>query len=349
MKVKDDGVRILLLADTHLGYDMPGNPRTERRRRGQEFFDNFDQALQPALEGKVDVVVHGGDLFYRSRIPNWLAVRVFERIRRVTNLGVPVVIVPGNHERSALPSPLLWSNPNLHVFDEPQTIVLSIRGIRLTLSGFPYSRGDLREEFSALVSCTGWDRAKSDIRLLCMHQIVQGVKVGPDDYTFTRGMDVVPRSALPTQFAAVLAGHIHRFQVLRRHRAESVAWCPVFYPGSTIRTSFAESAEQKGYLLVNAVPTVDGKGIVDQWEFRELPSRPMETVEFSISGLGLRQLKRQIVQRLAGLSPDSIVRFKITGIPGNGARQLLCAQSLRSLAPSTMNIDLRWSPPTGRR
>jgi 3',5'-cyclic AMP phosphodiesterase CpdA len=61
--------RILLIADTHLGIDLPLRPRVQRRRRGHDFFANLDRALQPALDGEVDAVVHGGDLYYRSRVP----------------------------------------------------------------------------------------------------------------------------------------------------------------------------------------------------------------------------------------------------------------------------------------
>ena len=62
-------IRILFLADTHLGFDYPFRPRVQRRRRGPDFFRNFDLALQPAHRGEVDLVVHGGDIFYRSKIP----------------------------------------------------------------------------------------------------------------------------------------------------------------------------------------------------------------------------------------------------------------------------------------
>ena len=62
-------VRILLLADTHLGFDSPPHPRVTRRRRGPDFFANFERALQPARRGEVDLVVHGGDLFFRSKVP----------------------------------------------------------------------------------------------------------------------------------------------------------------------------------------------------------------------------------------------------------------------------------------
>jgi DNA repair exonuclease SbcCD nuclease subunit len=31
-------IKVLLLADTHLGFDLPSRPRSERRRRGPDFF-----------------------------------------------------------------------------------------------------------------------------------------------------------------------------------------------------------------------------------------------------------------------------------------------------------------------
>ncbi len=49
-------IRLLFLADTDLGYDLPFRPRIQRRRRGPEFFANFKRALQPAVEGRVDCV-----------------------------------------------------------------------------------------------------------------------------------------------------------------------------------------------------------------------------------------------------------------------------------------------------
>ena len=61
-------VRILFLADTHLGFDLPKTPRVNRRRRGPDFFTSLDRALAPAREGRVDLVVHGGDVFHRSRV-----------------------------------------------------------------------------------------------------------------------------------------------------------------------------------------------------------------------------------------------------------------------------------------
>ncbi len=78
---------------------------------GTTSFANFDRALQPALDGEMDAVVHGGDLYYRSRVPAALVERVMGALIRVAERGVPVFIVPGNHERSRLPQPPLAGSP----------------------------------------------------------------------------------------------------------------------------------------------------------------------------------------------------------------------------------------------
>ena len=120
-------IRILFLADTHLGFDLPFRPRIQRRRRGPEFFANFERALRPALRGRVDCVVHGGDIFYRSKVPPQLVAMAFEPLKKVADQGTPVYLVPGNHERSAIPHSHLAEHPGIHIFDRPRTYLLSLR------------------------------------------------------------------------------------------------------------------------------------------------------------------------------------------------------------------------------
>ena len=113
--------RILLVADTHLGFDLPFRPRVQRRRRGHDFFANLEIALAPALDGQVDLVVHGGDLYYRSRVPPALVEMAMAPLLEVARSGIPVYIVPGNHERSRIPLNLWTTHPNLHIYDRPRT------------------------------------------------------------------------------------------------------------------------------------------------------------------------------------------------------------------------------------
>ncbi|UCD77513.1 MAG: metallophosphoesterase, partial [Desulfobacterales bacterium] len=206
-------IRILLLADTHLGFDFPLRPRIQRRRRGPEFFANFERALQPALNGQVDCVVHGGDLLYRSKVPAGLVAMAFEPLKKVADRGIPIYLVPGNHERSAIPHRHLGEHPRIHIFDRPRTFRLKKDRFTAALAGFPFVRHGIRNDFLDLVDQTGCQALDVDIRVLCIHQAVDGATVGPGNYMFRNAPDVVNASDIPEGFAAVLAGHIHRSQV----------------------------------------------------------------------------------------------------------------------------------------
>src|SRR5512140_3152791 len=151
-------VRVLFLSDTHLGIDLPSRSRVVRPRRGDDFFESFARALAPATKGETDVVVHGGDLFYRSRIPAWLADRVFSRLADLADAGVEIFWVPGNHERSGVPRSLFLTHPGIRVFDRPRTFVVERDGVRVALAGFPYAPR-IREDFPSLLAATGHGKA----------------------------------------------------------------------------------------------------------------------------------------------------------------------------------------------
>jgi exonuclease SbcD len=330
-------LRILLLADTHLGFDLPLRPKVERRRRGADFFANFDRALAPALRGEVDLVIHGGDLLFRSRVRRELVYRAFQPLVAVAADGVPVVVVPGNHERSAIPYPLLAAHPGVHVLDHPRTIHLATGGGPIAVAGFPCQRQDARARFPSLLRETGWTDRPAPIRLLCLHQTVEGARVGPTGYTFRRGAEVLRGRDIPPGFAAVLAGHIHRRQLLASDLSGRPLAAPVLYPGSIERTSFAERHEPKGYMTLDLRPSDNG-GRLAGWTFHELPTRPMIDLEVDGAGLDARRLRERLRRALATLDPDAVVRLRVRGRRGLPASTALSAAELRSLAPATMTV-----------
>ena len=251
-------IRVLLIADTHLG-------------RGENFFTSYERALRPAFAGEADLVVHGGDVFFRSRVKPGVVLRAFEPLKRIADSGVPVVVVPGNHERSAIPFPLLAAHPRVHILDRPRTVALNVRGIAIAVAGFPCERDSVRERFAEAVERTAWSAVPAAIRLLCLHQTVEGATVGPADFVFRGGPDVIPGRAIPQGFAAVLAGHIHRHQVLTADLRGRALAAPVFYPGATERTSAAENGEAKGCVTLEIEPDPGG-GRVRTWGFQPLQS-----------------------------------------------------------------------------
>lgn len=332
---------MLLLADTHLGFDLPLNPRVEKVRRGPDFFANTEKALASALAGEVDLVVHGGDLLFRSKVPPRLMEMAFEPLLEVADAGVPVVVVPGNHERSAIPYPLLAAHQHLHLLHTPRTVRLELGGLRVAVAGFPCERKQVQSRFSKLVATTGALEEEHHIRLLCLHQTVEGATVGPSGFTFRAGADIVRGRDLPTGFAAVLAGHIHRAQVLTRDLGGRELAAPVFYPGAIERTSFAERDEAKGFMTLDLEASANG-GRVANWAFHELPARPLVDLEMDITGLSTDRLEHALRHRLESLDPRSVVRLLITGGNDNGSQDLLSAANLRRLAPDTMPVSLRW-------
>lgn len=328
-------VRVLLVADTHLGFDLPARPRVERRRRGPDFFASFEHALMPALRGEVDVVVHGGDLLFRSRVPAALVYRALEPLVRVASAGVPVLLVPGNHERSALPRPLLAAHPGLHVFHRPTTVVIERRGLRLGFAGFPCARA-VRASFPALLAATGYRSVEADVRVLCLHQCVEGARCGPaPGFTFRDGDDVVRVEDLPGDVAAVLCGHVHRHQVLSRDLRGRPLPAPVVYPGSLERTSFAERDEVKGSVVATFAAGGSGGRMVS-CGLRPSPARPMRV--YDIVGATADGIEREVQAAIAAAPPDVVLQVRVPATLSGV--EVLRASRLRALAPPTANVSL---------
>jgi DNA repair exonuclease SbcCD nuclease subunit len=329
-------MRVLFVSDTHLGFDLPARPRIERRRRGPDFFACFARALEPALRGEADVVVHGGDLLYRSRVPASLVGRALAPLVRVADAGVPVVLVPGNHERGALPYPLLAAHEHLHVLRRPSTVVIERRGCHVAFAGFPYARG-VRQAFPSLLEATGYRRAEADARVLCLHQCVEGATCGPPPgYTFRDADDVVRACDLPGDVAAVLCGHVHRHQVLRRDLRGRPLATPVVYAGSVERTSFAERDETKGFVMATVGPGGPG-GRLLACEFRPLPARPMRVHEVA-DGSPASDLEGELRAAIAAAPPDVVLQLRVPEVLAGA--EALRAGRLRALGPPTANVTV---------
>ncbi len=336
---KNQNIKIRFFADTHLGFDYPLRPRIPRRRRGQDFFDNFHRVLDSAAASKIDILIHGGDLFFRSRVPSKIVDLTYSALFEFAEKGMPVVIVPGNHERSRLPTSLYLAHPNIHVFAAPMTYKFDFGNIRVCISGFPFERNNIKNRFRSILKETGWEGTDGDIKLLCIHQAVEGAQVGPADYTFRNGEDVIRFDDLPNEFHAVLAGHIHRKQILDGKASKEGKALQVIYPGSTERTSFAEKNEAKGFFDVTfGTINKDGWQIAGL-EFMQLPTRPMADL-YLTNNVNESNLKPFLLAHIKNFDKNAIVRIKCTGKVNEGVKGQLTSSYLRNIFPNSMNVQL---------
>jgi len=242
-------IKAVFCSDTHLGFDYPVRARVSKERRGENFFSSFRTVLDYAKETSADLLIHGGDLFFRSKIPLQIVDKVYEMILEFLESGIKFVIVPGNHERSRLPDSFLLAHPDFFIFSQPDIFRFEKDKQKINIHGFPYT-ADIRNNFTAVLSETG-DISKDATNIILFHQLIESS--GIKGHTFRKGNDIIPLNLLPDSFSVVLAGHIHLQQVLfKRNISSSI---PIIYSGSTERTSYQEADEEKGFYTLAFSPS----------------------------------------------------------------------------------------------
>lgn len=99
-------MKIVHFADLHLGVENYGhiNPENGLSSRLEDFLAALDELVDYAINQKVDLVLFCGDA-YKTREPSQTQQREFAlRIRRLSEGGVPLFLIIGNHDRSSVNS-----------------------------------------------------------------------------------------------------------------------------------------------------------------------------------------------------------------------------------------------------
>lgn len=214
---------ILHISDTHLGYRQY---RSDTRKK--DYMQAFKEAIDIAVERDVDAVVHGGDLFDN---PNPSVATVNECLDALSNLdeaGIPFLGIVGNHERKREDQWIdlidrfgvverLEQTPR-YVGDETKVAVYGIDAVRKpswNTKDMSLEEPDMENGFS----------------VLCMHELLNPPVPGHmADYPTE---EVLERIKLDID--ALALGDYHE------HEETEVKGTKVWYPGSTERTSKAES------------------------------------------------------------------------------------------------------------
>lgn len=94
-------VRFLHTADIHLGAPMRGFrdlPETWAARLREAIPQAYDRMIDTAIAREVDFVVLSGDAFDTSQASYCDYVHFFEGLQRLHESGIPLYLVPGNHD-----------------------------------------------------------------------------------------------------------------------------------------------------------------------------------------------------------------------------------------------------------
>ncbi|HZT41885.1 MAG TPA: exonuclease SbcCD subunit D [Chthonomonadaceae bacterium] len=295
-------IRVMHFADTHFGVELYGrlDPETGLNTRLKDFKLSLLKAVDLALDAGIHLAVFAGDA-YKTRDPRQTDQREFaDCIRRLTDNGVPVVLLVGNHDMPAIRGRAhaveiyrTLGVTNVHVMSKPETSVISTAAGPVRIAAMPYlikGYSIAREEFTGktldetrrmleakYIDYLGFlaeevEAANDDIPTILMgHFWVTGAKLSSwQQGYFNVGEPQVPVSALTDPaFDYVALGHIHKHQDLNKHGQPHVV-----YAGSPDRIDFGEKDEKKGFVLVELK-----KGGAD-YEFIEVQEgRPLLEIE----------------------------------------------------------------------
>jgi exonuclease SbcD len=298
-------IKLVHFADLHLGVENYGrlDPTTGLSNRLTDFLRSFEVVVNYALDqaNGVDLVVFAGDAF-KTRDPNPTYQRAFaRRIRQLSEGGVPVVLIAGNHD---LPNAANRAHaveifhtlgvPNVHVSSKPgwfrietqsgpvQVVTLPWVTRSALLARDEYKNRSL-EEINELILerliqiVEGENGLVSQLEravpsVLVAHGTVQGADYG-SERSVMLGNDVIlpPSLVRHPAWDYVALGHIHKHQVL--HESPLVV-----YAGSLERIDFGEEKETKGFVVAE----VERGGA--QYEFHPVDARSFVTVRVKADG-----------------------------------------------------------------
>ncbi len=330
-------IRILHFADLHLGVENYGkvDPATGLSSRVRDFIERLDEVVTFAIDEKVDVVIFAGDAF-RDRHPDPTYQRDFaRRIGQLSQAGVAVVLVAGNHD---LPAMLVKATSvdifraldvkNVYVSARKEEVLrLALRKKReLQVATFPYPNRSrllladeqrrrslseqesfLREQVAQNLTNLAEQIDRDVPAVLAGHMVVLGAELGTEQ-RMVLGFE--PEALLGTvahpAYDAVLLGHVHRQQVLRGE-------CPpVLYSGSLERVDFGDEGQEKGFYLVEIEEGPAGKR---QTSYRFVPvhARPFLTLRVEANHGDPMQHALAVIQEAndAGRLSGAVVRMNL--------------------------------------
>lgn len=246
------------IADIHLGYEQYGV-----RERFNDFSRAFWDIMREASERKVTCVVIAGDLFNKRAIDALTLLHAIEGLKELKNLGIPVIAIEGNHDRSYYREGTSWLQflchqgyltlldprmidgaPVLEPWDASNMLgaYIDLLGGKLRVYGLKWQGAATARSLEGLTRALEDAREEEqaagiEYRLLMMHTGVDGI---------------VPRLAgLPTQsqfeplkkcIDYLALGHVHK-------PFEIGDW--IYNPGSTETCGAEEAAwEDRGYYYV---------------------------------------------------------------------------------------------------
>ena len=276
-------MRFLHTADWHLGRSLGGHSL----QADQEWL--LSQCLLPMVrDTRPDAVLIAGDVFDRF-VPPPEAVELLDEIlhRIIHECGVPVVLIPGNHDHARRLSfgARLLRGAGLHIAQSATGEAVRIAGATIVATGYASPAllatlpgyeavADHDQGFAALCPALLGLCCEPGPKLLVAHAFVTGGAESPDsERSLSVGGTGQVLASRFLGFDYVALGHLHRPQSLAGGR--------IRYSGSLFPYSVEEAEHAKSVTLVEFT----GDGSLRMEELPLLPHRRLRVIRGSFADL----------------------------------------------------------------
>lgn len=297
--------RIFHIADTHIGYSAYRriDEATGLNQREVDTYDAFRQFVDYVVAEKPDLIIHAGDLFDSVRPTNRAISFVLDQLLRLSEVGIPFVMISGNHETPRLKETgsvfsLFEHIPAVHTVYGNSCEFVEIDDVRI--HAIPHCDDIAGEKAKMLEHRTKTD-SKFKFNIALLHASVYGV--GKQMFLMDEFNEQLISIHDLANFDYIALGHYHKYTRVRDD---------TYYAGSTERFSFNEVNDAKGFLEV--VLNEDGKKEV---RFHELQTRAMRDLESVLcADLEEHEIKRAVTERILDSEPRAkVLRLKVLDIP----------------------------------
>lgn len=288
-------MKLLHTGDWHLGRSLGGHALLEEQEHLL-----LGQFLDIVAQEAPDAVLVAGDVFDRA-VPPAEAVELLDDVlqRIVLGLGIPVVMIPGNHDEARRLSfgAGLLRRAGLHIADSPlgRAVTFADAAGEVSIVGAGYatplalaqhaaseSFADHDAGFAWLAPRLGGLCAPGARRVLVAHAFVAGGAESESERGLAVGGTGQIAASRFAGFDYVALGHLHRPQTLGGGRLR--------YAGSPLAYSVGEADHRKSVTLVHLaadgavaireVPLVPRRALkVLRGSFEELRASPLEAGE----------------------------------------------------------------------
>lgn len=271
-------MKILHTSDWHLGKILHGQSLIEDQRH------MLEQVLEELKNG-YDALIVAGDIFDRA-IPPAPAITLFDEfLVQLCDLGLPVVIIPGNHdsmERLRFGSSL-FEQSGIYIrceYDQFEPVAITDKdGNACDIFTMPFveqayvsellNDASVKDKASAVKALLAGmrDYQRDGVpSVLVAHEFIAGSEESESERVFIGGSHVV-HADLFSDFSYVALGHLHKHQATGTET--------IRYSGSPLAYSFGEAKNENGVLAVEICPE---KGTSTK-AVRLLPRKPLVVLE----------------------------------------------------------------------